>query len=65
MTDKTKFQGNEIDVEWDGRLCIHIGEYKECNEYHYSEPFSKTVSERGTPFHLMPVSINSFVYPVS
>jgi CDGSH-type Zn-finger protein/uncharacterized Fe-S cluster protein YjdI len=26
MSDKTKFGGEEIDVEWDGRLCIHIGE---------------------------------------
>lgn len=26
MSDKTKFQGKEINVEWDGRLCIHIGE---------------------------------------
>ena len=26
MSDKTKFDGEEINVEWDGRLCIHIGE---------------------------------------
>ena len=24
--DITKYPGKEIDVEWDGRLCIHIGE---------------------------------------
>lgn len=26
MSDKTIFNGEEIEVEWDGRLCIHIGE---------------------------------------
>lgn len=24
--DKTKYDGEKINVEWDGRLCIHIGE---------------------------------------
>lgn len=24
--DKTRYPGEEISVEWDGRLCIHIGE---------------------------------------
>ena len=24
--EKTKYDGEKINVEWDGRLCIHIGE---------------------------------------